>query len=208
MTRFYCPQILLSDGWAENQLLEVDGLGSITGIRNGSMKEADHHLQGPVVPGMPNLHSHAFQRGMAGLSESRSGEKDSFWSWRKRMYHFLQVLSPEDVEAIASQLYLEMLKAGYTSVGEFHYLHHDVDGKHYANPAEMSERILAASETTGIGLTHLRCCTASEDLVPENLLPNREDSFMNRMNSYICWRNSFLHLKSIPTVVWAWHPIR
>ena len=155
MTRFYCSQILLSNGWAENQLLEVDGLGSITGIRNGSMKEAEHQLQGPVVPGMPNLHSHAFQRGMAGLSESRSGEKDSFWSWRKRMYHFLQVLSPEDVEAIASQLYLEMLKAGYTSVGEFHYLHHAVDGKHYVNPAEMSERILAASETTGIGLTHL-----------------------------------------------------
>ena len=107
MTRFYCPQILLSNGWAENQLLEVDGLGSITGIRNGSMKEADHQLQGPVVPGMPNLHSHAFQRGMAGLSESRSGKNDSFWSWRKRMYHFLQVLSPEDVEAIASQLYLK-----------------------------------------------------------------------------------------------------
>ena len=138
MTSFYCPQILLSDGWAENQLLEVEGLGNITSIRNGSMNEAEHQLQGPVVPGMPNLHSHAFQRGMAGLSESRSGEKDSFWSWRKRMYHFLQVLSPEDVEAIASQLYLEMLKAGYTSVGEFHYLHHDVDGKHYANPAELS----------------------------------------------------------------------
>ena len=120
------------------------------------MNEAEQQLQGPVVPGMPNLHSHAFQRGMAGLSESRSGEKDSFWSWRKRMYQFLEVLTPEDVQMIASQLYLEMLKAGFTSVGEFHYLHHAVNGHKYDNPAEMSERILAASDNTGIGLTHLR----------------------------------------------------
>ena len=75
MTRFYCPQILLSDGWAENQLLEVDGLGSITGIRNGSMNEAQHQLQGPVVPGMPNLHSHAFQRGMAGCPSRVPGRR-------------------------------------------------------------------------------------------------------------------------------------
>ena len=104
---------------------------------------------------MPNLNSHAFQRAMAGLTESRSGTADSFWNWRSRMFSFLEVLNPDDVEAIASQLYIEMLKAGYTSVGEFHYLHHNPDGEAYENPAEMSHKILSAAEINGIGLTHL-----------------------------------------------------
>ena len=92
---------------------------------------------------------------MAGLTESRTGTADSFWSWRSRMFSFLEVLNPDDVEAIASQLYIEMLKAGYTSVGEFHYLHHNPDGDAYENPAEMSHKILSAAEISGIGLTHL-----------------------------------------------------
>ena len=155
MNIFFCPQILLSQGWSENQLLEIDDQGRISSICEGRSDEAEQQIHGVVVPGMPNLHSHAFQRAMAGLTETRSGKEDSFWSWRKRMYQFLEVLTPEDVQVIASQLYLEMLKAGFTSVGEFHYLHHAVDGQKYDNPAEMSERILAASDNTGIGLTHL-----------------------------------------------------
>jgi hypothetical protein len=86
-----------------------------------------------AVPGLPNLHCHAFQRGMAGLAERRGPTADSFWTWREVMYHFLQRLSPDDVEAIAAFAYLEMLEAGFTTVGEFHYLHHDVDGRPYAN---------------------------------------------------------------------------
>jgi formimidoylglutamate deiminase len=114
-------------------------------------------IAGFVIPGLPNLHSHAFQRAMAGLAERAGPEGDSFWSWREVMYRFLGVLTPEDVEAIAAQLYLECLKNGYTSVGEFHYLHNDPAGRAYDDQAELSRRILAAAEASGIGLTLLPC---------------------------------------------------
>ena len=100
---------------------------------------------------MPNLHSHAFQRGMAGLAETRGPSADSFWSWREVMYRFALTMTPDQVEAVAAQLYVEMLEAGFGRVGEFHYLHHDRDGKPYANIAEMAERIAAAAATAGIG---------------------------------------------------------
>ena len=108
-----------------------------------------------TLPGMVNLHSHAFQRGMAGLGERAGTGEDSFWTWREVMYRFLDHLTPDDVEAIATMAYVEMLEAGYTRVCEFHYLHHDIDGRPYANLAEMAERIAAAASTTGIGLTLL-----------------------------------------------------
>jgi formiminoglutamate deiminase len=104
---------------------------------------------------MPNLHSHAFQRAMAGLAERRGPGDDTFWSWRETMYRFALSMSPEQVEATAAQLYIEMLEAGFGRVGEFHYLHHDHDGRAYANPGEMAERIAAAATETGIGLTLL-----------------------------------------------------
>ena len=116
-------------------------------------------ISGVTVPGLSNLHSHAFQRAMAGLTERRGagggGEADSFWSWRETMYRFVERLSPDDVEAIAAFAYMEMLEAGFTAVAEFHYLHHQPDGRPYDNVAEMSERIVAAADTTGIGLTLL-----------------------------------------------------
>ena len=108
-----------------------------------------------VIPAMPNLHSHAFQRGMAGLAETRGPSADSFWSWREVMYRFALTMTPEQVEAVAAQLYVEMLEAGFGRVGEFHYLHHDRDGRPYANIAEMAERIAAAAANTGISLTLL-----------------------------------------------------
>jgi formimidoylglutamate deiminase len=104
---------------------------------------------------MANVHSHAFQRAMAGLTEKAGPQGDSFWAWRELMYRFLERLTPDDIEAIATQLYIEMIEAGYTAVGEFHYLHHDPQGKPYANPVEMAERIRAAATTVGIGLTLL-----------------------------------------------------
>jgi len=107
------------------------------------------------VPGLPNLHSHAFQRAMAGLTERRGSEVDSFWTWREQMYRFVERLSPDDLEAIAAHAYMEMLEAGFTWVAEFHYLHHQPDGRPYDNIAEMSERIVAAARQTGIGLTLL-----------------------------------------------------
>jgi formiminoglutamate deiminase len=108
-----------------------------------------------IVPGLPNLHSHAFQRAMAGLTERRGAEADSFWTWREQMYRFVERLTPDDLEAIAALAYLEMLEAGFTWVAEFHYLHHQPDGRPYANIAEMSERIVAAAADVGIGLTLL-----------------------------------------------------
>jgi len=108
-----------------------------------------------LLPAPGNLHSHAFQRAMAGMTERRARGRDSFWTWRDLMYRFLAHLTPEQVEAIAALVYVEMLEAGYAAVGEFHYVHHQPDGTPYAARAELSERIFAAAAETGIGLTHL-----------------------------------------------------
>ena len=119
---------LLPEGWAENVRIVTDENGWILRVSTGAPSDGMETARGPVVPGMPNLHSHAFQRAMAGLAERAGHGEDSFWTWREVMYGFVSRLTPDDVEAIAAQLYLEMLKAGYTAVGEFHYLHHDPDG--------------------------------------------------------------------------------
>jgi formimidoylglutamate deiminase len=112
-------------------------------------------VRGALLPGMPNVHSHAFQRAFAGLTGTVTAGGDSFWSWREAMYRFVERLGPDEIEAIAAQLYVEMLEAGYTGVAEFHYLHHAAGGARYANPAETSERIVAAAATAGIALTLL-----------------------------------------------------
>ncbi len=140
----------LVDGeWADH--VRVTGAGAEPGVDPEPTDE--RHAVG--VPGLPNVHSHAFQRGMAGLAEARGPGSDDFWSWRELMYRFVDRLSPDDLEAIAAQAYAEMLESGFTRVGEFHYLHHAPDGGRYADLAEMSHRIGAAAEATGIGLTLL-----------------------------------------------------
>ena len=106
-----------------------------------------------ILPAIANTHSHAFQRAMAGLTEHRGDGQDSFWTWREQMYRFAGRINPEQLYAIAAQLYGEMLEAGFTQVCEFHYLHHQPDGNRYANPAEMSQAIIRAAEDAGIGLT-------------------------------------------------------
>ena len=151
----FAAHALLPEGWARDVRLEVDEAGQLTRVAADAAPEGAQTVAGPVIPGVPNLHSHAFQRAMAGLGERASGAGDSFWTWREVMYRFLDRLTPEQVEAIAAQLYVEMLKAGYTAVGEFHYLHHDPEGRPYADPAEMSRRIVAAARTSGIGITLL-----------------------------------------------------
>lgn len=145
-------------GWMRPAWLAVDGHGRVAAVQ----AQAPHgnpdveRVRGAVVPGIPNLHSHAFQRAMAGRTERASAEgQDNFWSWRSRMYALAQRLSPEDVQAIAAQLYAEMLCAGFTSVGEFHYLHHGVEGAPYADLAVMGAAILEASVTTGMRATLL-----------------------------------------------------
>jgi formimidoylglutamate deiminase len=152
---FHASRALLPQGWASDVRLEVSAAGDLTAVTAGAPAEGATRLAGPVIPGMPNLHSHAFQRAMAGLAEVAGNSEDSFWTWREVMYGFVGRLRPEQAEAIAAQLYVEMLKGGYTAVGEFHYLHHDPEGRPYADLRAMSERIVAAARTAGIGLTHL-----------------------------------------------------
>lgn len=147
---------LLPGGWASDVLLVWDAAGTLTGVTSAASSIAGvPRADGVVIPGMPNLHSHAFQRAFAGLTEYRGAGDDSFWSWRERMYRFAAVLTPQALEDVATQLYIEMLHAGYTSVCEFHYVHHQPDGAPYAEPAEMALRIAAAARRAGIGLTLL-----------------------------------------------------
>ncbi|MBZ9718941.1 formimidoylglutamate deiminase [Mesorhizobium sp. AD1-1] len=154
MAAIFAEQALLPDGWRENVRLTL-AEGRITAVQPGAAAAAGDERHAILLPGMPNLHSHAFQRGMAGLAELRGPSADSFWSWREVMYRFALSMTPDQVEAVAAQLYVEMLEAGFSRAGEFHYLHHDRDGKPYANPAEMAERIAAAAGEAGIGLTLL-----------------------------------------------------
>jgi formimidoylglutamate deiminase len=153
----FAEHALLPGGWCRDVLLEWNEQGVLTDIAtNARDVPADiERASGPIVPGMPNLHSHAFQRAMAGLTEYRANPTDSFWSWRDLMYRFAARISPETLGAIARWLYVEMLKAGYTSVCEFHYVHHAADGQRYANPAELAQRVVDAASETGIGMTLL-----------------------------------------------------
>jgi formimidoylglutamate deiminase len=149
------PYALLAGGWATDVCIEIDADGTIARITPDSPLADATLLGGPVIAGMPNVHSHAFQRAFAGRAERRMSENDSFWTWREAMYGLAQRISPDDLESIAAQLYVEMLESGYTAVGEFHYIHHDIDGRPYARPSEMSERLLSAADTAEIGITLL-----------------------------------------------------
>ena len=155
MSAFFAERALLPSGWANNVRLEVNADGVLTHIQADSNADGAERLSGPLLPGMPNLHSHAFQRAMAGLAEVAGNPNDSFWTWRDLMYRLVGKISPEQLGVIARQLYIEMLKAGYTSVAEFHYVHHDINGQSYADPAELALRISQAAGSAGIGLTLL-----------------------------------------------------
>lgn len=160
MPDFFAPAALLPDGWARDVRIAADAAGWITAVTPDANPGIAQRLRGCLIPGVPNLHSHAFQRAMAGATERRGPEgplgiQDSFWSWREVMYRFSARLGPEEIEAIAAQLYVELLEWGFTGVAEFHYLHHAPDGRPYAAPAEMLLRHLAAARRTGIGITLL-----------------------------------------------------
>ena len=145
---------LLPDGWARDVRIAVTD-GRIAAVTAGVQPAPGDERHVIAIPGLSNLHSHAFQRGMAGLAETRGPEGDSFWTWREVMYRFLDRLTPDDIEAIAALAYVEMLERGFTRVGEFHYLHHDPAGRPYADVAELAVRVAIASADTGIGLTLL-----------------------------------------------------
>ena len=158
--RFFATQAWIQGAWASNVLLEVDAIGHWSKVQAKSPEDQRKGalvLSGPVLPGLVNAHSHAFQRAIAGLTERRNAEagNDDFWSWRDRMYSAANRISPAQLEAIATQLYAELLQGGYTQVCEFQYLHNNVDGSPYADPAEMSLALIRAAQRTGMGLTLL-----------------------------------------------------
>ncbi|MEH2588863.1 formimidoylglutamate deiminase [Bradyrhizobium sp. AZCC 1721] len=154
MSTLHFASALLPSGWADDvQVVVTDQ--TITKVTAGVAPGPQDERYKLAIPGIASLHSHAFQRGMAGLAETRGNSADTFWTWRETMYRFALEMTPEDVEAVATLLYVEMLEQGYTRVGEFHYLHHDHNGAPYANPAEMATRIAWAAEISGIGLTLL-----------------------------------------------------
>lgn len=152
----FAQDALLPSGWATNVLLQWNHQGQLTDVQANAVAPASvPQAPGPVLPGMPNLHSHAFQRAFAGLTEYRVDANDNFWSWRTLMYRFALALTPDQLEAIATWLYIEMLEAGYTQVCEFHYLHHDSSGQPYADDATLATCLLRAAQNAGISLTLL-----------------------------------------------------
>jgi formimidoylglutamate deiminase len=154
MTDCFAEYAWLPQGWGENARLRIEA-GALAEVGESANGAGADRIGRFVLPGMPNLHSHAFQRAMAGLAEKQSNPQDNFWSWRETMYAFAGRVGPDDLRAIAAQLYVEMLKAGYTQVCEFHYLHHQPDGKSYADPAAMSLALIEAAREAGIGMTLL-----------------------------------------------------
>ncbi len=150
----FANKALLATGWEANVRIRIED-GRINSIEMGVKAEADDVLGDALLPSIANLHSHSFQRVMAGMTEVRAKGRDSFWTWRELMYRFMDRLMPDQIEAFAALTFMEMQEAGFASVGEFHYVHHQVGGKHYDDIAELSNRIFAAAQATGIGLTHL-----------------------------------------------------
>jgi len=162
--RLWAPMAWLGAGsgqsWESNVLLEMDASGFWSNVatqvpREEAQRQRCQVLGGPLLPGVVNAHSHAFQRAFAGLAERRETEHDDFWSWRDRMYRVALAISPQQLKAVASQLYLELLRGGYTHVCEFHYLHHAADGTPYDDPLTMAWMLVEAAQEVGIGLTLL-----------------------------------------------------
>jgi formimidoylglutamate deiminase len=178
----HAAQALTPLGWNSDVRIAIEA-GRIVSVTVGTPHREADEQHAVLLPAMPNLHSHAFQRAMAGLTELKGPTEDNFWSWRDLMYRFALEISPEQVEAVAAQLYVEMLEAGFSRVGEFHYLHNDRDGRPYANVAEMAARIAAAAGETGIGLTLLPVFYAHASF---GAAPPRDDQrrFINDVASY------------------------
>jgi formimidoylglutamate deiminase len=150
----FFDEALLPQGWVRDVRIAVEG-GLVVSVTSGGEVAPGDERHRIGLPGISNLHSHAFQRGMAGLAERRGAAADSFWTWRDVMYRFAGRMTPDDIEVVTAQAYAEMLEAGFTRVGEFHYIHHDVSGVPYGNLGELAERVAAASHAVGIGLTLL-----------------------------------------------------
>lgn len=207
MAVLWFESALLPGGWAKSVRVTLHG-GRIASVDAGAAARPGDERHALAIPGLCNVHSHAFQRGMAGLTERRGGDGDDFWTWREVMYAFLSQLTPDDVEAISAQAYVEMLEGGFTRVGEFHYLHHDASGAAYADPAEMAGRVANAAAQTEIGLTLLPVFYAHSDFggAPPNPGQRRfistQDSFLTLIEA------SARHLCADATLGIAFHSLR
>ena len=200
VTAIFARQALLHDDWHSDVRIVTEG-GAIASVTAGTEAVPGDETHAILLPGMPNLHSHAFQRGMAGLAETRGPGSDSFWSWREVMYRFALTMNPDQVEAVAAQLYVEMLEAGFSRVGEFHYLHHDPHGQPYDDIAEMATRIAAAVEATGIGLTLLPVFYAHSGFGGAEPIENQR-RFINDFHSFSrLHESSRKAIESIPEAV-------
>ncbi len=196
----FAPLAFLPEGWRENVRIRIDEDGKILQVKTDTTPcPQDLHLHHRVLlPAPANLHSHAFQRGLAGLTETRGRQSDSFWTWRQKLYRFAQLLNPEDVENLTALAYMEMMEAGYASVAEFHYLHHRPSGKPYDLPEELSLRVCAAAGQVGIGLTLLPVLYSYASLNQDPPHPaqrrfiNQRDSFQKLME------NCTAHLPLLP----------
>jgi len=173
VTRYFAGAALLPEGWARGVAITVDARGDIASVEVGSSRDGAHALPGPVLPGMANVHSHAFQRAMAGLTEVRGAPDDDFWTWRELMYRFVERLTPGQALAVARHLYIEMLCSGYTAVGEFHYVHNRTDGAPYADRAELLLAHLAAAREAGIAVTLLPSLYRWSDFGAQPLQPRQ-----------------------------------
>lgn len=176
-------QALLPGGWAQNVSVVIDDGGDIVRVTESPAGTGIGTLPGCALPGVPNLHSHAHQRAMAGLAEYTGAGADSFWSWREVMYGYVSRIAPAQLQSIAAMLYLEMLKSGYTTVAEFQYLHHDRAGRPYQNPAEMSLRTCVAAADVGIGMTCLPVLYQSGDFGGK-AYQSGQKRFINDLDSY------------------------
>lgn len=186
--KLHAKTALLPHGWVRNLRLTVaDGriakLAAEADTGSQTHAGSDDVSVDILIPGMSNLHSHTFQRGFSGLTERRGPGRDSFWTWRETMYRFALALAPEEVEALAALAFMEMLEAGFTRVGEFHYLHHDPDGRPYEDIGEMSGRIFAAAGASGIALTHLPVFYAHGGFGPAPA-GDGQRRFLNDLESY------------------------
>jgi formimidoylglutamate deiminase len=187
MRRFRFKTAFLAEGWDHDTLVTVSDQGVIADIERGGAGAAAEHVEqvsGIVVPGMPNAHSHAFQRAMAGDTEHRLSARDSFWTWRQSMYSLANRLDPDQLQIIATQLYVEMLKAGYTAVAEFHYLHRRRDGGPYLGSNPLWDAVRQAAETAGIGLTFLPTLYQTSDFGAQPLKAE-QTRFQFDTNSFV-----------------------
>ncbi|MDJ0630695.1 MAG: formimidoylglutamate deiminase [Rhodobacter sp.] len=179
----FARHALLPEGWQTDVRLTISD-GRISTLVQAPGPQGDDHVTDCLVPGLSNAHSHSFQRGFSGLTESRAADRDSFWTWRETMYSFALSLTPESVQSLAAMAFVEMLEAGFTRVGEFHYVHHGPDGRPYDDPAELSARIFSAARETGIALTHLPVLYMHGGFGGQSATPEQR-RFLNGLDRYL-----------------------